>query len=97
MLIRSGLTALGLTLLATLPAHAVFCSTGDGAVVEFGVHLGEEYTEAEENNFDLMELRRRGVDATAVERWSGCIRAYVRTATGEEMQFFDPDTFERVQ
>lgn len=95
---RTGLAALALTLFATLPAHALYCSgTNGGIVVQFGVHLGEEYTESELNTFDLMALRQQGVDATAVERWNGCIRAYVRTATGEEMQFFDPDTYQRVQ
>lgn len=98
MLVRTGLAALALTLVATMPAHALFCTgSGGGVVVQFGVHLGEEYTESELNNFDLMALRQQGVDATAVERWNGCIRAFVRTATGEEMQFFDPDTYRRVQ
>lgn len=98
MRIRTGLTALAVTLVATLPAHALFCSGGNGGVVvQFGANLGEEFTESELNQFDLMALRQQGVDATAVERWNGCIRAFVRTPTGEEMQFFDPDTYQRVQ
>ena len=98
MLMRTGLAALALTLVATMPAHALFCSaTRSGLVVQFGVHLGEPYTESERNEFDLMVLRQRGVDAASVERWNGCIRAFVRTGTGEQMQFFDPDTYERLQ
>lgn len=97
MHMRTGLAALGLTLLATLPAHALYCTDDRGVVVNFGVHIGEAYTESELNEFDLMELRQRGVDATGVERWNGCIRAFVRTPTGEEMQFFDPNSFRRVQ
>ena len=49
------------------------------------------------NDFNLMHLRRMGVDATRAEIWGGCIRAFVRRpGGGEEMQFFHPDTFERV-
>lgn len=99
MLLRTGIAALALTFVATLPAYALYCNDDrSGVVIGFGFQLGADYTETERNNFDLMELQRRGVDATAVERWSGCIRAYVRKPTGgEEMQFYDPNTFERVQ
>ena len=99
MLVRTGLAALALTLVATLPAYAVFCNaTDNGVVVEFGFRIGEPYTEEERNQFDLMALQREGVDATRVERWNGCIRAFVRKPEGgEEMQFFDPDSYERVQ
>ena len=97
MLIRTSLIALAL-LGAAVPAQAAFCTDDRGVVVTFGVHLGEPYTEEELNEFDLMQLRREGVDATRVERWNGCIRAFVRKPEGgEEMQFFDPNTFERVQ
>lgn len=95
---RTLIFAFGLSLAATLPASAMMCiSERPGLVVTFGIHVGEPYTEAEKNNFDLMRLRQAGVDATAVERWSGCIRAYVRKpGGGEEMQFFDPVTLDRV-
>jgi hypothetical protein len=99
MHVRTGLAALALTLVATLPAYAVFCNAGDDVVVlEFGFRIGEPYTEQERNQFDLMALQQQGVDATRVERWNGCIRAFVRKPEGgEEMQFFDPDTYVRVQ
>lgn len=45
----------------------------------------------------LSILRSMGVDATRVEDWNGCIRAFVRTNGGETMQYFDPDTFERLR
>ncbi|MNY82203.1 hypothetical protein D3C86_2241690 [compost metagenome] len=49
------------------------------------------------DNFDLMHLRQQGVDATRVERWNGCIRAFVRKpGGGEEMQFFEPGTYRPV-
>lgn len=97
MFSRTTLCALAL-LVATAPAQAAFCTDDRGVVVTFGVHLGEPYTEQELNELDLMRLRQEGVDATRVERWNGCIRAFVRKPEGgEEMQFFNPNTFERVQ
>lgn len=85
---------------ATSPAHALMCygqSDGDGVVINFGLRVGEDFTESERNDFALMQLRQAGVDATRVERWNGCLRAYVRTPGGEEMQFFEPGTLRRVQ
>ncbi|HEV7718391.1 MAG TPA: hypothetical protein VGO70_05375 [Arsenicitalea sp.] len=44
------------------------------------------------------ELRSRGINATRVEDWNGCIRAYVAGADGSErMQYFEPDTYRRLQ
>lgn len=91
-----------LALCATLGGSvaAPFC-IGDrpGVSLEFGMRIGDAYTQEERNEFDLMRLRQMGVDATRVERWNGCIRAFVRRASGvgEEMQFFDPNTFRRVE
>lgn len=88
-----------MVLALTLPASAVpFCqgSGRPGVNFSFGFTIGR-FTQDDRNNFNLMELRRRGVDAASVEDWNGCIRAYVRRpGGGQEMQFFDPDTFERV-
>jgi len=50
-----------------------------------------------ENQTYAMELARRGYDTTRVETWNGCIRAWVRNgAGGEDMMFFDPNTFQQV-
>jgi hypothetical protein len=44
-----------------------------------------------------MELNQQGVDATRVEKWNGCLRAFVRQPGGGEiMQFFDPQTLRQV-
>jgi hypothetical protein len=68
-----------------------------GVSISFGFSVGEKFTESEKNSFNLMQLRRNGVDATGAEMWGGCIRAFVRKpGGGEEMQYFHPDTFERV-
>jgi len=87
-------------LLAAAPAQAVpFCTDsgyGEGFELEFGLEFGRTSTE-QRNLFDLMELRRRGVDASRVERWNGCIRAYVRQPSGGEvMEFYDPNTYQQV-
>lgn len=97
----SWLFALPLGLALASPAVAVgFCiDNTEGGSIKFGigVHVGEPYTEAEQAVFDQMELRRRGVDATRVERWNGCIRAWVRQPNGFEiMQYFDPNSFRQL-
>jgi hypothetical protein len=97
---RSWFLALPFALALASPAAALSCDGhpgGAGIKFSFGIHVGEPYTEDEIAVFDQMELRRRGVDATRAERWSGCIRAWVRQADGtEKQQFFDPHTFERL-
>jgi uncharacterized protein YpuA (DUF1002 family) len=97
-MLRTSFAVLALTMLATLPAAAVQCNSGGGGLkLSFGLALGEKLSEQERNEFDLMILKRMGVDATRVERWGGCLRAFVRKPSGgEEMQYFDPDTYERV-
>lgn len=86
---------------ATAPAYALMCNGLEepGLSIEFGVRIGEPYTEAEQSTFDVMRLRQAGVDATGwSERWNGCIKAFVRKpGGGEEMQFFEPGSLRRVQ
>ena len=90
-------TVLSLGLAA--PAMAAPFCTGDSVHTGFsaGFSVGGVFTESEQNEFHLMHLRQMGVDATAVEQWNGCLRAFVRKpGGGEEMQFFEPDTYRRV-
>ncbi|MBU1304027.1 MAG: hypothetical protein KKF33_00715 [Alphaproteobacteria bacterium] len=98
-MLRNTLAVLGLTLLATLPAQAALCSgSGEGLSYGFSLGIGSNITEDDQNQIDLVNLRRLGVDATSVERWGGCLRAFVRKPTGgEEMQYFEPGTYKRVQ
>ncbi len=99
MLAKPAMLAIGLIGLMIGPALAVpFCTeTGSGVVVSFGFGIGGKYTESERNAFDLMRLRRAGVDANATERWGGCIRAFVRKpGGGETMEFYHPDTLTQV-
>ena len=93
------LPALGLALVLAAPAAAAPFCTGSSPGVQsaFGLTIGGPYTEEEQNSFDEMHLRQQGVDVTRVERWNGCIRAFVRKpGGGEEMRFFEPGTYRPV-
>lgn len=96
------LKTLALVLLAvpalSVPAVAApFCTGGAGVNLSFGFMIGPQYTEEDRANLAMMQLRRHGVDATRVEFWNGCLRAYVRKpGGGEVMEFYDPDTFRQV-
>ncbi|ODT72035.1 MAG: hypothetical protein ABS75_06085 [Pelagibacterium sp. SCN 63-23] len=98
MLIRAVATlAFGLILTSAAQASAECYAQRPGVQVSFGFSIGDEFTQEERNRFNLMQLRQMGVDATSAEMWGGCIRAYVRKPEGgEEMQFFHPQSFERV-
>lgn len=98
-MIRYFIPALGFVVL--LSGNAVAAPFCDGAFesgrVEFGFSFGGKMSTEDRNDFDLMHLRQRGIDATRVERWNGCIRAFVRKpGGGEEMQFFEPGTYRQV-
>lgn len=99
-MIRTFFPALALTLLLTGASQAApFCvGASDGLQYSFNVGSSDTDSEEDRNKFDLMHLRQQGVDATSVERWNGCIRAFVRKAdgTGEEMQFFQPGSLRRI-
>jgi hypothetical protein len=98
-MIRHFVPAMGfLVLLTGSTMAAPFC---DGAFesgsVEYGFSFGGRMSADDRDDFDMMHLRQRGVDATRVERWNGCIRAFVRKpGGGEEMQFFEPGTYRQV-
>lgn len=92
---------LALSLSAVAQASTVQCQVSrPGVSFSAGVTIGfgEEVSESDRNEFNLMQLRRMGVDATSAEMWGGCIRAFVRRpGGGEEMQFFHPDSLERIE
>lgn len=96
---RSVLTAVAIVATMSSPAWALICdggTTGSGLSGKWSI--GGSMRQDDQNSFDLMRLRQEGVDATSVERWNGCIRAFVRKPEGgESMQYFDPRTFQRVQ
>jgi len=91
--------ALGLALILAAPAAAAPFCTGDrpGVQSAMGLTFGGPYTAEEQNSFDEMRLRQMGVDVASVERWNGCIRAFVRKpGGGQEMQFFEPGSYRPV-
>ena len=101
MKLRTTLVALGMLGLATAPSYALFCDTDND---DYGISfsgssmLGGRYDEQTRDQFDEMRLKQDGVDVASVDRWNGCIRAFVRKPEGgQEMQYFDPRTYKRVQ
>lgn len=105
MTLRLLLAAAGLVLVLAGPAWAVpFCTDNRaGVTVEFGTSFGggpwfgRSSGESARNDFDLMQLQQLGINATRVERWNGCIRAFVRRpGGGEVMEFYDPNTLQQV-
>ena len=99
MKLRLLIVSSGLLLAMAGPTLAApFCTDDRGQVsIQFGHGLGRGLSESDLNDQDLSELQSRGVDATRVERWNGCIRAFVRQpGGGEEMVFFDPNTMQPI-
>ena len=101
MKLRTTLVALGMLALATAPSYALFCDTSSddyGISFSGSSQLGGRYNEQLRDQFDEMRLKQDGVDVASVDRWNGCIRAFVRKPEGgQEMQYFDPRTYKRLQ
>lgn len=98
-MIRLASATVFLALLAGPAAASPFCHGGEtpGFRFGFGIQIGGDYTESQQAEFDRMALQKIGVDASRVERWNGCMRAWVRQGGGREvMEFYDPATLERV-
>ena len=96
-MLRKSLAVLAVIMLATLPAYAALCHD-TGSVISFEYMDGDQVkvNEQDRNDYDMTELRQRGIDAVRVERWGTCVRAFVRLPDGtEEMQFFNPGSYTR--
>jgi hypothetical protein len=98
--ILATLVVVGLT---STPAFALFCAN-EGPEVGFDVEVTNSHgsflrkDSQLQKEMDLQRLRSVGVDANSVERWNGCLQAFVRTASGgESMEFYDPATLRRLQ
>ena len=93
------LVVVGLT---STPAFALFC-TNEGPDAGFTISSNSDGKRFRQDpdlqkEFDLQRLREVGVYANSVERWNGCLRAFVPSSTGgETMQFYDPATLRRLQ
>lgn len=94
------LTLAGLIALGAGPAVAQvpFCTDNRptfSSRFEFGFSQTDPIQERAAT--DLMRLRRAGVDATSVDYWNGCIRAWVRApGGGQREEFYDPNNLRRV-
>jgi hypothetical protein len=87
--------------LTSSPAFALFCAN-EGPSAGFSMDMDNRGKLRRDNEFqkefDLMRLREAGVNASSVERWNGCLRAFVpRPGGGEAMEFYDPATLRRLQ
>src|SRR6218665_1767244 len=96
--VLGGLVVLAGVTLAAPAMAAPFCTpTTPGFQISFGVHVGGELTKEQEMRFHKMALTKRGVGPTRVETWNGFLRVWVRTSgNAEEMQFYNPGSYERV-
>lgn len=78
-----------------LPASAAVVACDSGRVLDDN---GRQISRVQANARQIaQELRRRGVNTDRVEDWNGCIRAYVTEGGHTSMQYFEPDTFRRLQ
>jgi hypothetical protein len=89
--------------LASTPAFALYCSNGGPPAPTITVDRPDGTTETRvdtkaQQEMDLQRLRAAGVDARSVERWAGCLRAFMTAPDGSQsMEFYDPGTLQRVQ
>ena len=84
--------------LTTAPALAdpnCLMSGGPGLRVSIGIGTGT-FSERERAEFDVMRLRRHGIDADTAERtWLGCIKVTRREAGRWVTEYYDPQTLEQ--
>jgi hypothetical protein len=86
--------ALGLALSALLATPTLAAPICSGT---FGLSR-ELYSEDDINDYNYSMLRSKGVDVVRAEIWGGCIRAFVIQADGrEQMEFYEPTNFRRVE
>lgn len=96
---RFAIAAILLAATALPAAAAPFCTEHrSGVSAQFSINGPFGRNEAEKMELEQFAsaLRRRGVDTDMVERWNGCLRAFVTTPSGITMQYFDPNTLEQV-
>ena len=98
-MIRASLAVLALAAATGAAQATPIClmSGGPGLRIEFGVSVGSPFTEAEQNEFLVMEARRRGIDAETAERTSlECIKVTRLVQGSWVTEYYDPYTWELV-
>ena len=99
------LAAMGLVaamVMAPIPAWAAFCANeGPQApqILEDRDGNGVLVTDTEaQASLDKQRLGEAGIAATSVERWNGCMRAFVVQPDGSRaMEIYDPASLRRLQ
>jgi len=90
----------GLVALLATPALAdpnCLTTGGPGLYVEFGVQVGGDYTETEQEQLDKIRLRRAGISADTVERtWLGCYKVTRRVGGSWVTEYYDPRTLRQM-
>lgn len=83
------------------PAWAIFCSAEGYVPKTFVEQDGRSVLRTDVellNQMDTKRLREIGVQARSVERWNGCMRAFVTTPDGRNiMEFYDPLTLKKLR
>lgn len=93
------LLLLAATALATPALARERCDTIDrtpGVHITWGFQIGDDYTPQEQEIFDMMDLRRQGINARSARRTSdGCIEAWVPDGNGgHDTLYFQPETMD---
>jgi microcystin degradation protein MlrC len=100
-MIRRAVLAIAIATLAATPALAdPNCLNRGGGMklnLTLGAQVGEDYTETEQSTFDVMSLRRHGIDADTAERtWLGCIKVTRFEGGAWVTEYYDPNTYDLV-
>jgi microcystin degradation protein MlrC len=99
-MIRPALVALVLAAFTTPAMADPNCLNRGGGMkldLTLGAQVGGDYTEQEQSTFDVMTLRRHGIDADTAERtWLGCIKVTRFEGGSWVTEYYDPDTYDLV-
>ncbi|UJW86277.1 hypothetical protein [Devosia sp. SL43] len=84
---------------APMPAWAAFCTNEGPMAPQTFDNEGKLMTDVElQKSMDRQRLRAAGVPAVTVERWNGCLRAFVEQPDGSKsMEIYDPASLRRLQ
>lgn len=93
----AGLVSLGVAAVTGPASAETLASCRDNVVQDQG-NPTETSSQIDSNAPAIMAaLQQKGIDAQSISDWGGCVKADVRLKNGQvAMQFFDPDTLQRV-
>lgn len=86
------------TVIALVAAVAVAGAAAPAMADTEGLFYGSSDWQQFQQDSIVARLQQQGVNATAVEEWSGLVRAYVTQSDGTQtMQFFAPGSLQPVE